>query len=327
MIRIATIGTSVITDDFVHALKQVDAYQLVSVYSRDEDKARMFAEKHACPHFTSDWQALLSNDEVDAIYVASPNDLHFEQSLAILKAGKHAITEKPFVSNTHEFKALMHAVEETGKFCFDAIMPLHHPNLEVIRSALPTIGPLKLVIMHMVQYSSRYKMVLNGQVPNIFNPQHSGGALMDLGVYSTSICVALFGKPSSVTYTCNKLSNGIDTSGNLVLKYPSFVVSSTFGKDSFGLNSSTFCAEEGSLLIPLQPSRLLSVERVRTQDREQLGLQDLKDGMIYELLDFAHMIKNNDWQMYQSFMKITSDVMDCLEEARRQNGIVFRNDR
>ena len=97
MIRIGTIGTSVITDDFIRCLKQVDDYQLVCVYSRDEDKARMFAEKHACPGYTSNWDAFLSNDQLDAIYVASPNDLHFEQSVAILRAGKHAITEKPFV--------------------------------------------------------------------------------------------------------------------------------------------------------------------------------------------------------------------------------------
>jgi predicted dehydrogenase len=327
MIRIGTIGTSVITDDFIHSLKQVDAYQLVCVYSRDEDKARMFAEKHACPGYTSNWDALLKNPEIDAIYVASPNDLHFEQSVAILRAGKHAITEKPFVSNAYEFKQLMEVVKETGKFCFDAILPLHHPNLDVIKEALPTIGRLKLVVLNMVQYSSRYRMVLNGQIPNIFDPQHSGGALMDLGVYSTSLCIALFGKPESLTYACNKLPNGIDTSGSMILKYPDFVVSSTFGKDSFGTNDTTFCGEEASLHIPLQPSRLLRVERVTVQSREDLGVQNLKDGMVYELLDFAEIIENNDWQKYQSFMDITRDVMDCLDEARRQNGIVFRTDR
>jgi len=81
------------------------------------------------------------------------------------------------------------------------------------------------------------------------------------------------------------------------------------------------------LHIPLQPSRLLGVERVSPQMREDLGIQDLKDGMVYELLDFAEIIENNDWQKYQSFMDITRDVMDCLDEARRQNGIVFRTDR
>ena len=327
MIRIGTIGTSVITDDFIHALKQVEDYQLVCVYSRDEEKARLFAQKHASPECTSNWDAFLNHKHMDAIYVASPNDLHFEHSVAILRAGKHAITEKPFVSNAHEFEALMAVVKETGKFCFDAILPLHHPNLQVIKEALPSIGKLKLMMSNMVQYSSRYKMVLNGQIPNIFNPVHSGGALMDLGVYSTSICVALFGKPESLTYTCNKLANGIDTSGVMVLNYPDFVVTNTFGKDSFGINNMTFCGEEASLQIPLQPSRLLGVERVTMQGRQDIGAESLRDGMVYELLDFASIIKNNDWQKYQSFMNITKDVISCLDEARRQNGIVFRTDR
>lgn len=327
MIRVGTIGTSVITDDFIRCLKQVEDYQLVCVYSRDEDKARMFAEKHACPGYTSNWDALLKDPGIDAIYVASPNDLHFEQSVAILRAGKHAITEKPFVSNMHEFEALMAVVKETKKFCFDAILPLHHPNLKVIKEALPSIGRMKMMMSNMVQYSSRYKMVLNGQIPNIFSPEHSGGALMDLGVYSTSISVALFGKPESLTYACNKLDNGIDTSGTMVLKYPGFIVSNTFGKDSFGINNMTFCGEEASLHIPLQPSRLLSVERVTMQEQEELGVTDLRDGMVYELLDFASIINENDWLTYQSFMNITKDVIACLDEARRQNGIVFRTDR
>jgi len=113
----------------------------------------------------------------------------------------------------------------------------------------------------------------------------------------------------------------------MVLKYPSFVVASSFGKDCFGVNNMTFCGEEASLHIPLQPSRLLGVERVTMQEREELGVADLRDGMVYELLDFASIIKENDWQTYQSFMDITKDVIACLDEARRQNDIVFRTDR
>jgi hypothetical protein len=113
----------------------------------------------------------------------------------------------------------------------------------------------------------------------------------------------------------------------MVLKYPGFIVSNTFGKDSFGVNNMTFCGEEASLHIPLQPSRLLGVEHVAMQEREELGVKDLRDGMVYELLDFASIIKENDWQTYQSFMEITKDVIACLDEARRQNAIVFRTDR
>ena len=71
----------------------------------------------------------------------------------------------------------------------------------------------------------------------------------------------------------------------------------------------------------------MSVERVTMQEQEELGVADLRDGMVYELLDFASIINENDWLTYQSFMNITKDVIACLDEARRQNGIVFRTDR
>ena len=327
MIKIGILGCGKIAHRFVKGAFETSNTSVTACATRDLERAQQFADLYRIKSVYADYEALVSDPEIDAIYVASPNDLHFEQSVAILRAGKHAITEKPFVSNMHEFEALMAVVKETGKFCFDAILPLHHPNLKVIKEALPSIGRMKMMMSNMVQYSSRYKMVLNGQIPNIFSPEHSGGALMDLGVYSTSISVALFGKPESLTYACNKLDNGIDTSGTMVLKYPAFVVSNTFGKDSFGINNMTFCGEEASLQIPLQPSRLLSVERVTIQEREELGVKDLRDGMVYELLDFASIINENDWNTYQSFMNITKDVIACLDEARRQNGIVFRTDR
>ena len=99
MIRLATIGTSSITENLLMALAQVDGVEFVGTLSRDAERAAAFTAKHrgTCP-FTS-LDELAASDEVDAVYIGSPNALHHHQALACIAGGKHVLVEKPFCAN------------------------------------------------------------------------------------------------------------------------------------------------------------------------------------------------------------------------------------
>ncbi len=323
--RLATVGTSVITHHFLDALKHEPYFELAYVYSRSEEKGLDFAKQYEVP-VISDWNTLLSQMDVDVLYVASPNDVHFSQCLDALKAHKHVICEKPFVSNLTEFNELMRVSNETKHFCFDAMTLMHLPNLKVIKEHLHEIEPIKLMNSSMVQYSSRYDLLAQGTIPNIFDLNHSGGALMDLGVYPMGLCIALFGKPESLHYECNKYVNGIDLSGVLTLKYPDKVCVCVIGKDSRGMNFSYISGERGAIVIPEQPSRLVSVQLITPKETRELGVEQAQNAMVEEIKAFAQILKNNDWQTYQSHVKNTEILMSCLDLARKQANIVFKAD-
>ena len=142
--RLATVGTSVITHHFLDALKHEPFFELAYVYSRSEENGLEFAKQYDVP-VICDWNTLLNKEDIDVLYIASPNDVHFAQCMDALRANKHVICEKPFVSNMREFKELMEVVYETKHFCFDAMTVMHLPNLQVIKDSLKEVEPIKLM--------------------------------------------------------------------------------------------------------------------------------------------------------------------------------------
>jgi scyllo-inositol 2-dehydrogenase (NADP+) len=325
-LKLVTVGTSMITDVFIDALKQVEGIQLYGVYSRDAEKARRFAHKHGVQISYHDWQSLCQDQSVDVVYVASPNDLHAPQSIELMKAGKHVICEKPYVLNHHQFQEIHQTALETNRFCFDALTTFHLPNLQVVKDHLNQLGDIKLFTSAMVQYSSRYDLLLEGQITNIFDVKHGGGALMDLGVYPIALCISLFGQPQKIAYIANQIESGIDTSGVLTFSYPKFQASLIFGKDSGGQNFTYISGEKACLHLPLQPSRLMSASLQHKAEVHEIGIKQVNNPMVYEIQAFRDVIVNHDTETYQTWMKLSEMMIKILDEARQQIQLKFPQD-
>lgn len=225
MISFATIGTSWITDSFIASAHLTEQWQLTAVYSRTDSKGRDFAlkydNKNVRVHTTI---AALVSDNVDAVYIASPNSLHFEHAKACIEAGKHVIVEKPAACNSREFDELCGLSRKHDVFFLEAFRHVHEANFDLLRQALPRLGSIYGALFTYASYSSRYNNVLAGETPNIFSLEFAGGSLVDLGVYPISAAVALFGKPDSQSYAPVTIRTGADGGGVVVLKYDGFAV-------------------------------------------------------------------------------------------------------
>ncbi len=324
-LRIVSVGTSMITGLALDAFNQIEDYEIVGIYSRKKESAVDFAQKFNVSRIITDFDELKNDKTIDVVYVASPNGLHFQQSLELIEAGKHVITEKPFVANLKEYSILVQAAHDSKRFCFDAIMPLHLPNFKALEAAVEKIKPVHMMTTSQVQYSSRYDALLAGNVANIFNPNMAGGALMDLGVYTIIDVVALFGLPKDVDYSCRKHENGIDLSGVLTLKYDDMTAVCLIGKDAQAVNNTVIMGEKGSVLCEGPASLLKSVVFSNKKVSEDLSLPQKPNQMIHEMQDFADVIKSNDWDLYDQWMAITKDVLTVIEIAREKIGLVFPN--
>jgi predicted dehydrogenase len=105
MINFGTVGTSWITEEFINTGKTFNEFNLAAVYSRDEEKAKTFADKHGVKSFFTDLKKMAESD-IDAVYIASPNSLHCSQSIFFMKHKKHVICEKPLASNCRELNKM-----------------------------------------------------------------------------------------------------------------------------------------------------------------------------------------------------------------------------
>lgn len=328
MINFGTVGTGWITSSFIEAAQASKQFHLTSVFSRSEEKAKLLADTYGASSVFTNLEEMVKSEQIDVVYIASPNSLHFSQVVAFIKNKKHVICEKPIFSNMAEFDEAFRLAEENGVFLFEAIRNIHTPNFKILKENLSMAGEVRSAIIPFIKYSSRYDLYLQGEEPNIFSSNYSGGALVDLGVYPISLAVGLFGEPSKVSYHPVKLRSGVDGSGTLVLDYEDFVCTILCSKVS---HSSLLCeihGEKGTFVLD-DSAPISKIEFVDSHTNEGKTLSVLQDGkdMIYECINFAQIIETNDHKEYERFKKWSQIVLRITEDARKQNGIIFASER
>ncbi|OCA83359.1 oxidoreductase [Bacillus sp. FJAT-27225] len=323
--KLATIGTSWITEAFISAALLSGKHELTAVYSRSEKKASEFAAKTGAPNYYTNLEEMTQSPDIDAVYIASPNSEHFRQALLFLKNKKHVICEKPIFSNSKELEEAFRAADENGVYLFEAIRNIHSPNLEALNQELHRAGTLRSAVLAYMKYSSRYDLVLKGEEPNIFSSKYSGGALMDLGVYTIHLAVSLFGKPEKVSYAPVMLPTGVDGSGTMVLSYPGFVCTIMCSKISDSTIPCEIHGEKGTFIIG-DAAPISSIDFLDRSSGEKisLGSKPADEDMVYEAARFASIIENKEDEAYAALQEQSRYVLGIIDEARRQNGIVFQ---
>ena len=329
--RVGTIGTGFIVDRFLNALKllksQGGSISCEAVYSRSEQNGRALADRHGVARVYTDLEAFMESPEIDFVYVASPNGLHFMHSRMALLHGKHVICEKSFTSNGREARELTSLAAEKQLFLFEASITLQMPNYIWIQENINKLGRMRLFQGNFSKYSTRYDDYKAGKNPNIFNPDFSGGALMDLNVYNIEAALGLFGKPESVHYFCNKADNGIDLSGTVILTYPDFLCECTAAKDCNANQFVSIHGEDGSFYSPYAPSFFTDVRaEINGRDSVTVNGQLMDQPMYYELEWFLKLFERGDLAECQRWYDMIHLVMDVMDEARRSAGIIFAAD-
>lgn len=315
--RVLTIGTSQITENFIRACQQVDGVKVTSVYSRQKEKGIQFAEKMNVEFVYDDLELALKGESFDSVYVASPNSLHFTHCHQALMADKHVICEKPFVNTSQELQILIELAHTKGLILMEAITTLFMPNFKIVQEKLNQLGEIKLIQCNYSQYSSRYTLYKDKVVTNIFDPHFKGGALRDINVYNIHFVVSLMGMPDEVHYYANRGFNQIDTSGILVLDYPNFKAVCTGAKDSA---SESFVYIQGELkTIKVHGSSVGLCQAVSLfeNDTETLISRPQKMHMVYEVEAFRDMIKERQLDKRDQYLTHSLKVLKVLEEAEK----------
>lgn len=323
--KIATIGTSFITEWFLSAAAKIDNAQPIAVYSRNEQKGKDLASQYGIQKVYTDLDAMLKDDEIECVYVASPNSLHYQHVSAALKAGKHVICEKPFTSTTKELKELSELAKSKHLFLFEAIVTIHMPNYISLKEKLPELGDIKMVQCNFSQYSSRYDKFMAGESVNVFDPKFSGGALMDINIYNLHFVMNLFGKPNDVHYYPN-MTRGIDTSGVLVLNYEGFHAVCVGCKDTKSHNISQIQGEKGYITLNSETSRCANYSLTTNDGTVLPSIKQEDIALYYEIKDFMRIMEEQDYAACEALLEYSNEVMEVLEQARKKAGIRFPAD-
>ncbi|MBT2290355.1 Gfo/Idh/MocA family oxidoreductase [Paenibacillus albidus] len=325
-IRFGVIGTNWITDRFIQAGLENEEFILTAVYSRTMEKGQAFAAKYAGAAIYTDLQQLVQSEEVDAVYIASPNSMHAEQAVLCLNHGKHVLCEKPAASNSAELRAMIEAARSNNVLFMEAMKSTFMPNFGVIRDNLYKIGRVRRYFASYCQYSSRYDAFLQGTVLNAFNPVYSNGSLMDLGIYCLYPMVALFGKPESVQAVGVLLSSGVDGEGSIVMKYADMDAVVMHSKIADSYLPAEIQGENGTMVIDKinQPYQVKIHYRDGTV--EELTLPQVFESMYYEIDEFITLLQSGERESLVNSHANSLAVAEVMEEARAQIGLRYASD-
>ncbi len=326
-IRLGTIGSGFIVHNILDAVKPVDGIRCVAVYSRTEEKGRALAAEYEVEKVYTDIDAFLADEEINCVYVASPNLLHYEQTKKALLAEKNVLCEKPFCTKLEHAKELVSIAKEKGLFLMEAVPTTYLPNYEVLKRELAKIGKIKLVQGNFSQYSSRYDAFLRGELPNVFNPAFAGGCLMDINFYNVYLNIALFGIPKQVHYFTNisEIAN-IDTSGVLIMKYDDFVSTNAGAKDTWGTNFFLIEGENGYIYAEGGSCSLRNLKVVTKDSEESFWGQEDEERWNYEMKHLTELLLADNYEEIYKKLEITLNTVEIIEKARKDAGIYFPGD-
>ena len=320
--NLCAIGTGAITKSMLAEFQRSDVLHCTAIYSRKEESGRAMAEMFGLQRVYTSMDEMLSDPAVEMVYVASPNSIHYGQTKAALLAGKHVICEKPFAPTVAEADELIALAKEKGLFLFEAITTAHHPHYGFIKENLSKLGKLKTVSATFCQFSSRYPALLAGNVSPVLNHAFAGGALMDINLYNIHFVVGLFGSPEKVHYFPNLHSNGVDTSGLLILEYPGFICQCTGAKDSAARNGIQIVGENGYIHVTPSGSNCQKSE-LCLRGQEPVVSAYPEGPWYYEVQDIGRLIAEGNYDACYAALETTVKVVDVLEKARKDANLSF----
>lgn len=334
MVNFAVIGTSKITCAFIEAAKQDPRFNLIAVYSRHIETAQHFAKKHNIKYSFDDLSDLANSDEVEAVYIASPNSFHAKQSIKMLAAGKHVLCEKPVAINEKELKTMVMAARDNNVCFMEAMLISFLPNYLQIKKHLKDIGNIRKYSASFCQLSSRYPAYLKGENPNTFNLEFGNGALMDIGIYPLYPIVDLCGMPTKISSQSAKLASGVDGYGDVLLSYENEVINNgipitaviSYSKVSHGDITGELQGDNGR--ITWQHSSLFNSVNLHLNDgtTKELTLAQTDNRMTYELSHFIDVIERDDIESDINTWQLSEQVLSVIELVRKQQCLVYPAD-
>lgn len=322
--NIATIGTSWITESFIDSSKYVDDINIYAVYSRSEEKAKAFAEKNNVPNFYYSLEEMLSDENIDAVYIASPNSKHYEQAKQCLENGKHVICEKPAVVTAAQLEEIYDLADSKNLIFLEAMKSMHSEGLKAIKDALPDLGEVRTVSIDFSQHSSKYAAYKRGENPNIFNPEYCTGALMDLGVYCVYFALELFGEPQKVISHPDFLESGADCTGTLIFVYADKTVTITYSKIANGFLGSRMLGENGALTVK-SVSKLIGIDRYYNDGRTENIYPEIDENVVMskEIEAFRDFVQGKNAEYYGYCKQMAFSSGKIIENIRKENNFGF----
>jgi predicted dehydrogenase len=269
VIRFGIWGTGAIAQQLAADFGLAHGAGLYAVGSRTLERAREFASLYGATKAYAGLDAMLADEAVDVVYIASPNHQHAADCLRCIEAGKAVLCEKPFAVDEHEATSIVRAARAQKVFCMEAMWTRFIPAIVETKRLIEAgeIGNIGLL-------QGNFATVMPNHSDSRFeSPERGGGALLDLGVYLISLAQYLLGEPDKVAGMAVRLPNGMDLTSTIQLGWRSGAVAAFASSLSLdGTNDAVIFGAKGRvrLVEPFYRPHRLEIRRHHATDIDRV---------------------------------------------------------
>ncbi|BCW97105.1 MAG: Gfo/Idh/MocA family oxidoreductase [Fimbriimonadales bacterium] len=315
------LGTGKIAKRFMQAAFYVPDAQVVAVGSRELRTAEQFGAQYGIPKRYGSYDAVLSDPEVEIVYVATPHTLHAENTLAALQAGKHVLCEKPFTVNAAQAEAVIQAARAAGKFVMEGMWTRCFP---VVREIVRRIEAGELGEIRYLQADFGFQPEFN-PASRLFAPELGGGALLDVGVYPVALAFMVLGEPQEILSQATLGATGVDELCSILFRYASgaqAVLSASLQVEM--PKQANLCGAQARIHLPApwwKPSEAYLVRRDGTT--EHLLYPYEGDGLQFEIRHVHDCLRQGRTESPWMPLDETLAIMRTLDALRAQWGVRY----
>lgn len=293
----------------IPAILKTENSRLYAIASSDSSKRAECHANYPDAQVYSQYEQLLDDPEVDAVYLPLPNSMHKEWAIRAMKKGKHVLCEKPIALNADECMEMIQTAKNEGVFLMEGFMYRYTNRIQKVRDVLETkeIGDIKFII-------STFRFLLNRPNTIKVRPELGGGSLYDVGCYPVNFLGLVTDQIPESCVSGGVMENGVDTIFSAVLTYPDGIIATVnCGFNAFNQMGSEIIGTKGRIEIPDTFLGTKGTIKVVT-DKESREIEvEESDRYALEVSDFSNAILQKRMpylQLDESYRNM--QVMDML---------------
>lgn len=313
----AILGPGSIASEFTEAVRGADG-KIYAAGSRNLDRAKAFAEKHHIEKAYGNYDEMLSDSNIDIVYLSTPHSNHYEYLIKCLENGKHVLCEKAITVSSTQLNHVIQLAKEKHLIVAEAMTIYHMPLYQKLKEMVAggKIGRLKMV---QVSFGSLKPYDVKSR---FFNMDLAGGALLDIGTYALSFTrFFLSSQPNEILTTVKKFETGVDEQSGIILKNPD---------DEMAVITLTMRAKLPKRGLVTGDKAYITVDNFPRASSatitypdgtvETIETGDTAKAMAYEFEDMNAAVSGD---RSENTLPLSIDVMSILSNVREQWGIRY----
>jgi predicted dehydrogenase len=327
LIHWGILGTGAIARKFASDLKLIEDAELIAVGSRTKESAESFGREFSAKNLHGSYEALAQDPEVDAVYIATPHNLHYVNTILCLLHDKAVLCEKPFALHASQAAAMIELAREKEILLMEALWTKFLPHFKEMQSMIAN-GILGEVRSIQVNFGFKPKPTSSKR---LYDPLLGGGTLMDIGIYNVFLALSILGKPDVIDASMHPAESGVDEQCAVTFTYNSGAYAQLFSTFSSNLAvEADIGGREGRLRLTsrfYEPSSTLEFYVDRIEGRHHVPVKKAEGfGYHYEARHFQECLRNGLTESPVVTFADTMLLMETLDKIRKIAGIRYPAD-